>query len=145
MDSDKQIINIAIVRGVASVSPVFIASEGAIYVQNAGKGLRLRLGKDGCRIDVDVGINLDEMKHDGVSYKEMGQSSRSPFPSFSIVANKETPSNCIDAKIAIRTYLGYVSIQDDYRPPDGRARSLGLRRKYGREGCNIEVGVSKAD
>jgi tetratricopeptide (TPR) repeat protein len=149
VETDKYLLQIAISRGEVTVHPFYAGTEADIRFWLDTEGIMLRLGKEGCRIDVEVGGNVNQASHTArkVADAQRINLSQSTEPQFySRVFYSEPFRACADSKLIIRWYWGFVEFYENYSASESKGRPLGgLWWQYGGEGCSISVRISKVD
>jgi tetratricopeptide (TPR) repeat protein len=148
IEDDKYSIQIGITRGTVTVQPLLVGVGHTISIRHDREDLVLRLGKQGCRIDIAIGKNVirggvatrvmtDELELDSFSTKEI--------PPYIQTFYEEPSSGCADTGLFVRAYWGLIELRENHRLPDRRVRSFGSVQQYGDQGCQIGVLISKVD
>jgi Tfp pilus assembly protein PilF len=148
MDDDKHLIQVSMRRGLIKVQPLYVGTDARTSVRHDKESIMLRVGREGCRVDVEVGkdINAVPGKERVVSgLQNVDLSPSGEPPAFALNVYSDPLPTCADTKIIIRAFWGFVEIQDNYHSPRGEARALGLSRGYGSEECKIVLRVLKVD
>jgi len=131
-----------------TVQPLYVGAEGNISIWHDEEGMMLRFGKEGCRIDVEVGRDINQTSKPArvaSNAQDISVSLGMDPPSYTQMLYKQPSSACAETKVMIRTYWGFVEFQDDYRARPGVVIALNQSRRYGDEGCKVDVRVSKVD
>jgi Tfp pilus assembly protein PilF len=148
-EDDKYLIQLVVSQGKVTVRPFYTGIETEVPIWRDGGKVSVTLGREGCRIEVAISRGPVQAND---AESRLSQLSRIRLIAgmepqvFSHVFYKEPLIGCANSKIVVRSYWGFVELEEERNASKLERNPRGdTVRQYGQDGCAIIVEISRLD